>query len=87
MDPTEREQIMKRIAIVLGIFAAMLVAPAVASAGNVPSQVKAAQVRAQIVTTQQVRAQIFTTQVVVAQIARTQRIGANRITLIRPHSR
>jgi hypothetical protein len=82
MDPTEREQIMKRAALVLGIAAALAV-PATASAGNslqVKPQIKA-QVAAQVVS--QVKPQVKTQVVaqVVTQVVETQRLKTKRFTL------
>jgi hypothetical protein len=84
MDPTEREQIMKRTAVVIGIAAALAV-PATASAGNslqVKPQVKAqvvAQVKPQVKL--QVVAQVKPQ--VVAQVVETQRLKTKRFTLRR----
>jgi hypothetical protein len=88
MDPTEREQIMKRAAVIIGIAAALAV-PTAASAGNslqVKPQVKA-QVAAQVVA--QVKPQLklqVVAQVkpqVVAQVVETQRVKTKRFTLRR----
>ena len=59
---------MKRVALALGITAAMGVAPSIASAGNVESQV----VKSQVVESQLVRSQLVRTQLVRSQLVRTQ---------------
>jgi hypothetical protein len=79
---------MKRIAIVLGVAAAIGVAPSVASGANTPqvvrqvveSQVAKSQVVAQRVTTQQVRAQRAKSQRVSSQRAQGARLA--RLTLV-----
>lgn len=78
-DRTREEHTIKRIAIILGIAAAMGVAPSVAAAGNVTAQVKP-QVTAQIVK-QQVTAQVVNAQAVKAQVV-AQRANAKRVALL-----
>jgi hypothetical protein len=80
MDPTEREQIMKRAAVVIGIAAALAV-PATASAGN-SLQVKP-QVKAQVVTQVQPQVVAQVKPQVVAQVVETQRVKTKRFTLRR----
>jgi hypothetical protein len=84
MDPTEREQIMKRTAVVIGIAAALAV-PTAASAGNslqVKPQVKA-QVVAQVVAQVQPQVVAQVKPQVVAQVVETQRLKTKRFTLRR----
>ena len=70
---TGREHTMKRTAIILGIAAAMGVAPSVAAAGSVTGQVVKPQlVKAQIVKAQIVKPQLVKPQLVKAQIVRPQ---------------
>jgi hypothetical protein len=88
MGPAREEQIMKRTAVVLGIAAALFVAPRAANAGNVTAQVNP-QVKARVVATQvvttQVVAQIVTSQRVVAAVTAqrvdTQRKRAHRLSI------
>jgi hypothetical protein len=86
MDPTNREQIMKRTAIVLGVAAAMLVAPSVASGGV------SAQVRPEVATVEaQHKPQVIKAEVVkahvVAHVVTVERHRAYRISLLNPLSR
>ena len=72
---------MKRVALVLGITAAMGVAPSLASAGNVTQVVDSQIVRSQQVESQVVRSQVVRSQVVRSQVVRSQVV---RSALVRP---
>ena len=61
-------QVRTRVALALGITAAMGVAPSIASAGNVGSQV----VKPQLIESQLVRTQLVRSQLVRTQLVRTQ---------------
>jgi hypothetical protein len=76
-DRTGREHTMKRIAIVLGIAAAIGVSPSVASGGNVAQVVRAQVVESQIARSQVV-AQRVTSQQARAQRAKAQRVSSQR---------
>jgi hypothetical protein len=75
-DRMRKEHTMKRIAIVVGI-AAALATPTVAAAGN------SVQVQPQIVQAQIVKPHIVEAQIHRAQIAKGQRLKPNRLSLLR----
>jgi hypothetical protein len=69
-DRTRREHTMKRTAIILGVAAAMGVAPSAALGGNVTAQVANTQVVRQVVSSQVVSSQVVR-QVVRPQLVRS----------------
>jgi hypothetical protein len=81
LDPMREEQIMKRTAIVLGIAAAMAVAPSTALGGNtaqVESQVVRQAVETQRVSSQVVR-QVVRPSLVRAQLVRSQLVKSHKL--------
>jgi hypothetical protein len=89
LDQTREEQVMKRTVVVLGIAAALFVAPSVANAASAP------QVRSQVVESQVVESQLYRSQVVrqivrpqlVKQQFRSQRASALSVSQLRALSR
>ena len=72
MAQATRGQVRTRVALALGITAVMGVAPSIASAGNVESQVVRSQlVESQLVRTQLVRSQLVRSQLVESALVRS----------------
>lgn len=87
MDPMEREQLMKRAAVILGVAGAMLVAPSVAAAANVTAQASPQRVTAQVATVQVARAHRAYAARHRVMIHSVQVANAQTISLHRAHSR
>lgn len=79
LDPTEKEQVMKRAALVVGIAGVLAVAPQAATAGNVTQVVKPQLVKSQIVKSQLVRSQVVRSQVVRSQLVRSQLVRSQLV--------
>jgi hypothetical protein len=77
---------MKRTAIILGIAAAMGVAPSVAAAGNSTAQAKPAQQKVQVVVQILKPQPVSTARYTVARVS-SHRYTAQRISLLHIHSR
>lgn len=87
MDPMEREQTMKRTAIILGIATAMLVSPSVAAATNVTAQVNPQRAVKQVATVQVAKAHRAYAARHTIMRHNAQVANAQTISLIRAHAR